>query len=136
MSITDEFQTAYAQLREPAVAGPDLLPTRLAQACTRVLPIDGAGISMFTAPTMRIPIGASGDDATIANDSKTPSLRVRASSAPHRATRSGHRTRHRPTMADLPRPVDHPNPRSGGSSPSHCAAGSTGSVPTPVGNIL
>jgi len=79
MSITDEFQTAYAQLREPAVAGPDLLPTRLAQACTRVLPIDGAGISMFTAPTMRIPIGASGDDATIANDSKTPSLRVRES---------------------------------------------------------
>jgi hypothetical protein len=48
------------------VAGPELLPTRLAKACTRVLPIDDAGISMFTAPTMRIPIGASGDDATIA----------------------------------------------------------------------
>ena len=66
VGITEEFQTAYAQLRAPAVAGPELLPTRLAQACTRVLPIDGAGISMFTAPTMRIPIGASDDDATVA----------------------------------------------------------------------
>ena len=66
MGITEEFQTAYAQLREPAVAGPELLPTRLAKPCTRVLPIDVAGISMFTAPTMRIPIGASDDDATIA----------------------------------------------------------------------
>ena len=66
VGITEEFRTAYAQLREAAVAGPELLPTRLAKACTRVLPIDGAGISMFTAPTMRIPIGASDDTATIA----------------------------------------------------------------------
>ncbi len=66
VGITEEFRTAYAQLRERAVAGPELLPTRLAKACTRVLPIAGAGISMFTAPTMRIPIGASDDTATIA----------------------------------------------------------------------
>jgi len=66
VGITEEFRTADAQLREAAVAGPELLPTRLAKACTRVLPIDGAGISMFTAPTMRIPIGASDDTATIA----------------------------------------------------------------------
>ena len=59
MGITERFRTAYAQLRGPAVAGPELLPTRLAKACTRVLPITGAGISMFTAPTMRIPVGAS-----------------------------------------------------------------------------
>ena len=66
MGITEEFRTAYAQLREPAVAGPELLPSRLAKACTRVLPIAGAGISMFTAPTMRIPVGASDDTATTA----------------------------------------------------------------------
>ncbi len=49
MGITEKCRTAYAQMHEPAVAGPELLPTRLAKACTRVLPIAGSGISMFAA---------------------------------------------------------------------------------------
>jgi hypothetical protein len=35
-------------------------------ACVRVLPVTGAGISIFTDPTMRIPLGASGDTAAAA----------------------------------------------------------------------
>jgi len=42
------------------------MPVRLAKACVRVLPISGAGISLYTAATMRIPVGASDDDAAVA----------------------------------------------------------------------
>ncbi len=66
MSITEEFRAAAARVQDPQLAGPELLPARLARACTRVLPIAGAGISMFTAPAMRIPVGASDDTATTA----------------------------------------------------------------------
>jgi hypothetical protein len=66
VGITEEFRTAYAQLCEPAVARPELSPTRLAMACTRVLPVAGASISMFTAPMIWIPVGASDGAAMIA----------------------------------------------------------------------
>jgi hypothetical protein len=66
VSITEEFRAAAARVQDPQLAGPELLPARLARACTRVLPIAGAGISMFTAPTMRIPVGASDETATTA----------------------------------------------------------------------
>ena len=66
VSIADEFRAAVARVRDPQLAGPELLPARLAIACTRVLPVAGAGISLFTAPTMRIPVGASDDAATTA----------------------------------------------------------------------
>ena len=42
------------------------MPIRLTKACVQVLPITGAGLSLFSAPTMRIPIGASDDTATAA----------------------------------------------------------------------
>jgi len=37
---------------------PSRLGSWLTKACVQVLPITGAGLSLFSAPTMRIPIGA------------------------------------------------------------------------------
>lgn len=42
------------------------MPIRLTKACVRVLPITGAGLSLFSSPTMRIPVGASDPTATAA----------------------------------------------------------------------
>lgn len=40
-------------------AGPARLPLRLTIGYFQVLPVAGAGLSLFSAPTMRIPVGAS-----------------------------------------------------------------------------
>ena len=45
------------------LGGPELLPVRLARACATVLPVAGAGLSMFTTGDFRVPIGASDDVA-------------------------------------------------------------------------
>jgi|SRR6478752_7477177 hypothetical protein len=65
MAITDEFTAAYAAAAAEATA-PELLPVRLARACTLVLPVAGAGISMFGSDGTRIPVGASDDAAAVA----------------------------------------------------------------------
>jgi hypothetical protein len=46
--------------------GPELLPARLARACTTVLPVDGAGLSLFFSADRRVPVGASDADAATA----------------------------------------------------------------------
>jgi hypothetical protein len=58
MSLVEDFRIA---LTASAVdlPSPELLPERLARACSRVLPVDGAGISMFFASDRRLPLGAS-----------------------------------------------------------------------------
>lgn len=66
MTIAERFGAAYAVAGLGVLAGPELLPVRLAVACVRVLPVAGAGISMFGAAGLRIPVGASDDDAAIA----------------------------------------------------------------------
>lgn len=66
MNIIDRFCAAAEQLNGPGNAGPARLPIRLSKACVQVLPISGAGLSLFSAPTMRIPVGASDDTSTIA----------------------------------------------------------------------
>jgi hypothetical protein len=63
--IADEFTTAYAAAAAEMPA-PELLAVRLARACARVLPVAGVGISMFGSDGTRIPVGASDDDASIA----------------------------------------------------------------------
>src|SRR6478735_7776115 len=63
MAITDEFTAAAAAAEATA---PELLPVRLARACTLVLPVAGAGISMFGSDGTRIPVGASDDAAAVA----------------------------------------------------------------------
>src|SRR3954471_13794274 len=46
--------------------GPELLPERLAKASAAVLPVDGAGISLFFVPDRRLPLGGSDDAAATA----------------------------------------------------------------------
>jgi hypothetical protein len=56
----------YTALGPAEMTGPELLPVRLARACVEVLPVAGVGISMFGSSGMRIPVGASDDDAAAA----------------------------------------------------------------------
>lgn len=66
MSKSDDLHAAFSAMRDPQLAEPDLVPVWLAMACVRVLPITGAGISIFTSATMRIPVGVSDDVAAAA----------------------------------------------------------------------
>ena len=67
MTIAAEFSAAYAVAGTPeGLARPELIPVRLARACARVLPVAGVGISMFGSDGIRIPVGASDDEAAIA----------------------------------------------------------------------
>jgi len=65
MTIAEDFAAAYsAAVTE--VRRPELLPVRLARTCAQVLPVAGVGISMFGSTGIRIPAGASDDDAAAA----------------------------------------------------------------------
>jgi hypothetical protein len=58
VTLVQDFRVALAATAAE-LPGPELLPERLARACARVLPVDGAGISLFFAPDRRLPLGAS-----------------------------------------------------------------------------
>jgi hypothetical protein len=58
MSITEQFTDAV-DAAAGDLPGLELLPERLALACAQVLPVDGAGISLFFAADRRLPLGAS-----------------------------------------------------------------------------
>jgi GAF domain-containing protein len=58
VTVIEEFRTALAA-SAAQLPGPELLPERLARACARVLPIDGAGISLFFDDDRRLPLGSS-----------------------------------------------------------------------------
>jgi hypothetical protein len=58
LTITQDFAAAV-RADEAALPGPELLPERLARACAAVLPVDGAGLSVFFAEDRRLPLGAS-----------------------------------------------------------------------------
>ncbi|MGS0685818.1 ANTAR domain-containing protein [Nakamurella sp. GG22] len=62
MTIAEKFASLYASFRDETMA-PELVPVELARACVAVLPIAGAGISMFSGTDIRVPVGASDDDA-------------------------------------------------------------------------
>ncbi len=62
MTLVDDFASAYASIRTGA-AEPELAPIGLAKACVAVLPVAGAGISMFSGTDIRVPVGASDRDA-------------------------------------------------------------------------
>ena len=59
VTLAEKFATTYASLHDETAA-PELVPVGLARACVGVLPIAGAGISMFSGDDIRVPIGASG----------------------------------------------------------------------------
>ena len=66
MSIAEEFAAAYEAVGTAEVTRPELLPVRLARACTWLLPVAGVGISLFGRAGVRVPIGASDEDAAVA----------------------------------------------------------------------
>ena len=66
MTIAERFASALAEVTDPALAGPELLPVRLARACARTLAVDDAGLSLVDASQQRIPLGASSDVAEVA----------------------------------------------------------------------
>lgn len=48
---------------ESELRGPELLPVRLARACAALLPVAGAGLSLYSTTDFRVPIGASDEMA-------------------------------------------------------------------------
>jgi hypothetical protein len=66
VTIAERFDDALDSATEPDLAGPELLPVRLARACARMLPVDGAGLSVLDAAQQRLPLGASSTDAEVA----------------------------------------------------------------------
>jgi len=65
LTIAQDF-AACVTAAEAELPGLELLPERLARACAAVLPVDGAGLSVFFAEDRRLPLGASDDDAATA----------------------------------------------------------------------
>ena len=66
MSIATRFRTALEDVGDPVLAGPELLPVRLARACARTLGVDGAGLSVAPPGQQRAPLGASSATAALA----------------------------------------------------------------------
>jgi hypothetical protein len=58
MTLIEAFHTAVAA-SAAELPGSELLPERLARAVAKVLPVDGAGISLFFSSDRRLPLGAS-----------------------------------------------------------------------------
>ena len=66
MTIAATFDHALAEVTGKGLEGPELLPVRLALACARTLPVDGAGISLVDGAQQRVPLGASSEAASVA----------------------------------------------------------------------
>ncbi|HEV7189399.1 MAG TPA: GAF domain-containing protein [Blastococcus sp.] len=66
MTIARRFDAALAEVTDPALAGPELLPVRLAMACARTLAVEDAGLSFVDASQQRLPLGASSAVAEVA----------------------------------------------------------------------
>jgi hypothetical protein len=66
VTIAERFTSALAEVTDPALAGPELLPVRLARACARTLSVADASLSLVDASQMRIPLGASSDPSELA----------------------------------------------------------------------
>ena len=65
MDLTQEF-AARVTAAESELPGPELLPLRLARACAQVLPVAGAGLSVYFSADRRLPLGGSDQAAGIA----------------------------------------------------------------------
>jgi hypothetical protein len=58
VDLAQEF-AAQVAAAERELPGPELFPDRLARACAAVLPVDGAGLSVYFSADRRLPLGAS-----------------------------------------------------------------------------
>lgn len=66
MTIAARFDAALVGVDEPGLAGPELLPVRLARAVARTLHVHDAGITLLGTAGQRLPLGASSATAEIA----------------------------------------------------------------------
>ncbi len=66
MDVSARIAVLALDSNHPDLPGPELLPSRLMRACAQVLPVTAAGISFFTDLYRRVPLGASDDDAVLA----------------------------------------------------------------------
>jgi hypothetical protein len=66
VTIAGRFGAALEDATDPGLAGPELLPVRLARACARTLGVDDAGLSLVDASQQRVPLGASSEIAEVA----------------------------------------------------------------------
>jgi hypothetical protein len=66
VTISGRFDAALEDVAEPGLAGPELLPVRLARAVARTLRVDGAGLSLVDAAQQRMPLGGNSETAETA----------------------------------------------------------------------
>ena len=66
MTIAERFGAALEEPTDPGLAGPELLPVRLARACARTLAVDDASLSLVDGSQQRVPLGASSEVAEVA----------------------------------------------------------------------
>jgi hypothetical protein len=66
VTIAERFGAALEEPTDPGLAGPELLPVRLARACARTLAVDDASLSLVDGSQQRVPLGASSDVAEVA----------------------------------------------------------------------
>jgi hypothetical protein len=66
VTIAERFGAALDACTEPDLAGPELLPVRLARACARTLAVDDASLSLADGSQQRVPLGASSEVAEVA----------------------------------------------------------------------
>src|SRR4051794_7566577 len=66
VTIASRFESALDEMTDERLAGPELLPMRLAHACARILEVDAAGLSLVDSAGERIPLGASTEAAATA----------------------------------------------------------------------
>jgi hypothetical protein len=66
VTIAGRFAAALDGSADADLAGPELLPVRLARACARTLSVDDAGLSLVDSAQQRVPLGASSDVAEVA----------------------------------------------------------------------
>lgn len=83
-SIVQSFSDQLNTPVEEAMEAPEMLPSRLAQACVSALPVDAAGLGVYGDPGLRIPIGAS-DAAAIHAERMQFTLGVGPSAEVHAA---------------------------------------------------
>ena len=65
MDLRQDF-AARVSAAEQELPGPELLPQWLARACAELLPVDGAGLSVYFSADRRLPLGGSDADADTA----------------------------------------------------------------------
>jgi len=66
--LLEDFAEAW--IRDADSRAPELLPDSLARACAAVLDVDGAGLSIISRPSLRLPIGSSSPASAAAERSQ------------------------------------------------------------------